>query len=179
MSKPFINNDSVVNNISDDGIYIRELVEREKRAGLNSLKQAHLGRLVTVFCYNSLEAYKNVIVREEGLHQRELAWEIFLKRSSLTPYFDRIVAHEAIGLHNLDNALAQVEGLKALRDFISHGLTDQSAIGFERKISALKLADLLKNPQNLQLADIDRILDLDSAITALMGMGRALKTATK
>ncbi len=179
MSNTFISNKNVIDSISDDGLYVRELVTREKKVGLNSLKQAHLGRLVIVFCYNSLEAYKNVIVREEGLHPQELPWPHFLKQSPLTPYFERIVAGQGIHLQSLENVLTQVEGLKALRDFIAHGLTDESAKRFESKMEALKKTGLLKNPQHLLIEDVDRILTLDSAITNLMGMGRALRTSDK
>ncbi|AHZ85961.1 hypothetical protein EP01_13595 [Bdellovibrio bacteriovorus] len=177
MNKQFITNNDVINNISDDALYIRSLVGREKKANLNILQQAHLGRLVTVFSYNHLDAYKNVIVREEGLHLKELPWDNFINNSALTPYFKKVVASESVNLIDLKNVLILLEGLKALRDFISHGLTDTSATKFERKVTSLTKAGFLKNPKNLNLEDIDKILNLESAVTALLGMGRALKTA--
>ncbi len=179
MSDTFITNKNVIDNISDDGLYIRELVIREKTAGLSKLKTAHLGRLVTVFCYNSIDAYKNVIVREEGLHPQELPWTPFFKQSPLTPYFEGIVAGQSIRLQNLANVLTQVEGLKALRDFIAHGLTDESAKRFESKMEAMKKTGLLTNPQYLSIEDVNQILELESAVINLMGMGRALRTSDR
>lgn len=172
--KKFITDNDVINNISDDMIYIRELVAREKNLGVNLLKASHLGRLVTVFIYNSLEAHRDFLARSIGATDKCLDWNSFLDHSVLTPIFKKMIEEKFVGFDSLQDVKTIVLGLQALRNFISHGLVDESAKDFKKKIAALESADLKISPTKFTVSDIDKLLALDCELTNLFGMARAV-----
>lgn len=175
----FISDEDVLNNISDDMIYIRELVVKEKKRGLNFLRASHLGRLVIVFVSNCIEAHRDLIARKIGATEKTIFWDNFLNQSELSPIFKNLISTKTIDFNSLDEVKSFLEGLQALRDFISHGLVDVSAKSFENKMRALKKVGLDINPKQLTIENIDRILAFDEKITNLFGMAHALWRSDK
>ena len=84
-----VTDEDVLNHISDDLIYIRELVSSEKEKGpshLNILRQAHLGRLVVVFVNNAMEAYRDLVARNVGITKKDCTWEAFFGSPIIHPF---------------------------------------------------------------------------------------------
>lgn len=166
----FVTDENVLNNISDDMIYLRELVVLERKKGVNILKAAHLGRLVVVFVYNSMEAHRDFVARKLKFTEKCITWKKFFE-SDLRPYFEKILKSNGSSVEDIE---LKINGLLALRNFISHGLVDESAKEFDKKIGFLVASDLLKNPTHLKIEDIDSILSFDEMMTNLLGMATSL-----
>lgn len=176
---PFVTDDDVLNNISDDMIYITELVRNEKSKGLNFLKESHLGRLVVVFTYNSIEAHRDFIARKIGATKKDIQWDKFFDNTELSPIFRNLIKTKTVEFNSIDEVRETLDALKALRDFISHGLVDGSAKSFEQKMKALESANLKIKPQKMTIADVDRVLDFNQKMTDLIGMAAASRTSQK
>lgn len=168
-----ISDEDVLDNISDDIIYFRELIEREKKVGLNFLKESHLGRLAFVLIYNCIEAHRDYIGRKLALTNSTIHWGPFFD-SPLKPIMESLISSKIVNFRDVDEVKNHILGLKALRDFISHGLVNESANCLDKKLSYLKNSGLLKNPTKLTIDDVENALDFDHKLTTLFGMSRAL-----
>lgn len=62
----FVSDEDVLNNISDDVIYLSDFVDKEKKSHTNNVRQTHVGRIVVVFTYTALEAFRDLAARAIG-----------------------------------------------------------------------------------------------------------------
>lgn len=168
MGEKFVSDSDVLNNISDDMIYLRELVKRE-RGSLNFLKESHLARLVVVFVATGMEAYRDILAREL-FSKNSMSWEEFFKSF----YGNHIIQgwSSKLGLDR-DDVKMKVYAIKALRDIIAHGLIDESAKNFPGKIDAVGTF-LPINPSKLKIEHVDNVLAFDEQFVNLLGGGSAL-----
>lgn len=160
-----ISDEDILNTISDDMIYIRELVERE-RPHLNILREAHLGRIVVVFVAAAMESYRDILARIL-FSKNSMQWAQFFNDLYSENVFSSWSVH--IGVNRVEME-AQIAAIKALRDIIIHGLTDITARNFEDKMNSV--SNLLPiNPTKITIKDIDKILSWDQKFVNLVGGG--------
>lgn len=168
MQSKFVTDTDVLNNISDDLIYLRELVERERKS-LNFLKESHLARLVIVFVATGMEAYRDIQARSL-FSKNSMSWESFFKEF----YGNETVQSwsDKLGLQKADVEM-KVYAIKSLRDIIAHGLIDESAKNFAGKVDSIGTF-LPVNPSKLKIEHIDKVLEFDTQFVNLIGGGSSL-----
>lgn len=167
----FVTDDDVINNIADDILYLKDMVTREKKSNLNQLKIAHLGRLVTVVAYNCLDAYKDFIARNSSMAEKTIAWNDFFQHPKIAAELESVLTRTSFSKFNsIDEVKAFIYGLKALRDFIAHGLVDESANEFKKKIQRLEAVSLKISPSRITMDDIDRILEIEDEVSNVLAV---------
>lgn len=153
-------------------LYLRDIVKRESKLGVPRAKHPSLGRLVVVFAYNTLEAWRDYVVRDLNISEKNLYWTEFFNNKKIKKGLNEIMGTELCPFNDILEIQSYLLGLQALRDFISHGLVDGTARDFDKKLERLKNAKLLINPMELTLEDIENIFkfhtDFGNAIGAVM-----------